>query len=218
MLLWDDAVFNLNKAKKAEAYFYTRQTYKDYPDYYVTDANLKTGERITETNPQQSEFLWSSGSRLIEYQSDKGDRLQAALFLPADYKEGQSYPTLVYIYEKNSQNLNRYYAPAARGFNKTVYTSRGYAVLMPDIVYQINDPGMSSVWCVLPAIEAAAATGIVDKSRVGLHGHSWGGYQTAFLITQTELFKAAVQYPSGIWEWERCFLRIHQPGAGIYSL
>jgi len=192
MLLWDDAVFNLNKAKKAEAYFYTRQTYKDYPDYYVTDANLKTGERITETNPQQSEFLWSSGSRLIEYQSDKGDRLQAALFLPADYKEGQSYPTLVYIYEKNSQNLNRYYAPAARGFNKTVYTSRGYAVLMPDIVYQINDPGMSSVWCVLPAIEAAAATGIVDKSRVGLHGHSWGGYQTAFLITQTELFKAAV--------------------------
>lgn len=192
MLLWDDALFSVHKAKKAETYLYTRQTYKDYPDYYVSDAALKPGIKITDTNPQQSKFLWSSGSRLIEYQSTKGDRLQAALFLPADYKEGQSYPTLVYIYEKNSQHLNRYYAPAARGFNKSVYTSRGYAVLMPDIVYQINEPGMSSVWCVLPAIEAAAATGIVDKNRVGLHGHSWGGYQTAFLITQTELFKAAV--------------------------
>ena len=63
---------------------------------------------------------------------------------------------------------------------------------MPDIVYTINDPGMSAVWCVLPAVEAAAATGIVDKERVGIHGHSWGGYQTAFLVTQTDLFSAAV--------------------------
>lgn len=88
--------------------------------------------------------------------------------------------------------LNRYFVPSARGFNKSVYTSNGYAVLMPDIIYQVNDPGMSSVWCVLPAIRAAVADGIVDGDRVGIHGHSWGGYQTAFLITQTDLFKAAV--------------------------
>jgi dipeptidyl aminopeptidase/acylaminoacyl peptidase len=88
--------------------------------------------------------------------------------------------------------MNNYYAPAARGFNKTVYTSRGYAVLMPDIVYQLNDPGMSAVWCVLPAVKAAADTGVVDINRVGIHGHSWGGYQTAFLITQTDMFKAAI--------------------------
>ena len=98
----------------------------------------------------------------------------------------------MYIYEKMSQGLNRYYSPSARGFNKTVYTSRGYAVLMPDIVYKVNDPGMSSVWCVLPALEAAIATGVVDKERVGIHGHSWGGYQTSFLITQTDAFSAAV--------------------------
>lgn len=73
-----------------------------------------------------------------------------------------------------------------------MYTSNGYAVFMPDIAYQVNDPGRSACWCVMPALEAAIATGVVDRDRVGLHGHSWGGYQTAFLITQTNAFKAAV--------------------------
>ncbi|MCK4644799.1 MAG: S9 family peptidase [Candidatus Aminicenantes bacterium] len=192
MLLWDDASFSIRKAKKADVYIYTRQTYKDYPDYWVTDKSLKKGKKITEANPQQKEFLWSDGSILIDYKSDKDDKLQGALFLPANYEKGKSYPTIVYIYEKVSQGLNRYYAPSARGFNKTVYTSRGYAVLMPDIVYKMNDPGMSSVWCVLPAIKAAIATGVVDKDRIGIHGHSWGGYQSSFLVTQTDIFKACV--------------------------
>ena len=192
MLLWEDAMFSLRKAKKADVYFYTMQTYKDYPNYYVTDADMKNGNIITDANLQQKDFLWSSGSRLIDYKSAKGDKLQAALFLPANYEEGKSYPTIVYIYEKVSQGLNRYYTPTASGFNKSVYTSRGYAVLMPDIVYKINDPGMSSVWCVVPAVEAAIASGVVDRDRVGIHGHSWGGYQSSFLVTQTDLFSAVV--------------------------
>ena len=192
-LLWDDAGFSrLLKAKNTDAYLYTKETYKDYPDYYVSNTSLANGRKITGANPQQKDFLWSDGVRLVDYSSDKGDKLQAALFLPANYEEGTSYPTIVYIYEKLSQGLHRYNTPSARGFNKSVYTSGGYAVLMPDITYKINDPGMSAVWCVLPAIEAAARTGIVDRNRVGIHGHSWGGYQTAFLITQTDLFKAAV--------------------------
>jgi dienelactone hydrolase len=192
MLLWDDAMFSLMKAEKADVFLYTRQTYKDYPDYYVTDGSLKKGQRITEANPQQKDFFWSEGVMLLDYTSAQGDRLQAALFLPANYEKGKSYPTIVYIYEKLSQRLNAYFTPSARGFDKSVYTSRGYAVLMPDIVYKVNDPGMSSVWCVLPALEAAVDTGVVDKDKVGLHGHSWGGYQTAFLITQIDAFSAAV--------------------------
>lgn len=191
-LLWDDAVFSLLKAKKADVYLYTKQTAKDFPDYYVTDSSLRKGLKITEANPQQKNYFWSDESILLDYKSDKGDKLQASLFLPANYEKGKSYPTIVYIYEKLSQGLNRYYSPEAHGFNKSIYTSRGYAVLMPDIVYKINDPGMSAVWCVLPAIEAAIETGVVDKSRIGIHGHSWGGYQTSFLITQSDIFRAAV--------------------------
>jgi dienelactone hydrolase len=192
-LLWDDAEFGaLQKARHGDVFVYTRETHKDYPDYYVTDASLQGGRKITTGAPHQDQFLWSGGARLIDYTSAKGDRLQGALFLPANYEKGKSYPTIVYIYERLSSGLHRYQAPAASGFNKTVYTSNGYAVLMPDIKYQVNDPGRSAVWCVLPALEAAVATGVVDRNRVGLHGHSWGGYQTAFLITQTDAFKAAV--------------------------
>lgn len=192
MLLWDDALFSLIKAEEADVYLYSRQTHKDFPDYYVTNPSLQKGRRLTEANPQQKNFYWSDGTMLLDYESEKGDKLQAALFLPANYEKGKKYPTIIYIYEELSQWLNRYFTPSARGFNKSVYTSRGYAVLMPDIVYKINDPGMSSVWCVLPALEAAIETGVVDKDRVGIHGHSWGGYQTAFLITQTDAFRAAV--------------------------
>lgn len=194
MLLWDDASYgSLIKAKNAEKYFYTRETDQDYPDYYLAaDGSLGQGQRLTTVNPQQKDFLWSAGAKLVNYTSAKGDKLQGALFLPANYQPGKSYPTIVYIYEKLSQGMNSYTFPSANGFNKSVYTSNGYAVLMPDIVYKVNDPGMSAVWCVLPALKAAIETGVVDKDRVAIHGHSWGGYQTSFLVTQTEAFRAAI--------------------------
>lgn len=192
VLLWDNAGFGMPmKARKADVLLYTRDTYDEYPNWYVSDAALKNGQKITDANPQQKDFHWSSGVMLLDYKSAKGDKLQAALYLPANYEKGKKYPTLVYYYERSSQGLNRYTVPTANGFNKSVYTSNGYAVLMPDITYKINDPGMSAVWCVLPAIDAAVTAGVVDRARVGLHGHSWGGYQTAFLVTQAD-FAAAV--------------------------
>jgi dipeptidyl aminopeptidase/acylaminoacyl peptidase len=192
-LLWDDAVFGaLLKAKKAGTYLYTRATSRDFPDYWVSDGTLKNGKRLSNADPQQKDFLWSAGSMLLDYTSAKGAKLQAALYLPANYEKGKRYPCIVYIYEKLSQGLNGYTMPSASGFNKAVYTSNGYAVLMPDITYTINDPGLSAVWCVLPAIDAAVAAGVVDKAKVGLQGHSWGGYQTSFLITQSDAFAAAV--------------------------
>jgi dipeptidyl aminopeptidase/acylaminoacyl peptidase len=192
-LLWADAAFSgLMKAEDADVFLYTKATPVEYPDYFAASASFAGGSKITNANPEQSEFLWTSGSRLVDYTSEKGDKLQAALHLPANYEEGKSYPTIVYIYEKLSQGMNSYTQPFYNGFNKSVYTSNGYAVLMPDIVYTINDPGMSAVWCVLPALQAAIDTGVVDADRVGLHGHSWGGYQTSFLVTQTQAFAAAV--------------------------
>jgi len=196
VLLWDDAGYGrILKAKKAEIYLYTRSTPRDFPDYFVADALLKNGAKLTDANPQAKDFLWSSGQMLLDYKmspkSGLDRKLQAALYLPANYEKGKKYPTLVYYYEKMSQGLNVYSQPSSNGFNKTVYTSNGYAVLIPDITYKINDPGMSAAWCVLPALDAAVAAGVVDRSKVALQGHSWGGYQTAFLVTQAD-FAAAV--------------------------
>jgi acetyl esterase/lipase len=192
MLAWDDASYgSLIKAKHADVYLYTRETVSEFPDYHIA-VGAGAGPKITDANPQQKDFLWTKGSRLIEYTSDKGDKLQGTLYLPANYESGKSYPTITYIYEKLSQSTNMYPHPTYNGFNIAAYTSNGYAVLTPDIVYKVNDPGMSAVWCVLPAVKAAIATGIVDAKRVGIHGHSWGGYQTAFLVTQTNMFAAAI--------------------------
>ena len=194
MLGWDDVAYgSLMKAKRADAFVYTRETVSEFPNYYsANNAALTGASKITDANPQQKDFLWSKGSRIVDYVSDKGDKLQGALYLPANYEPGKSYPTIVYIYEKLSQGTNAYPHPTYNGFNIAAYTSNGYAVLTPDIVYKINDPGMSAVWCVLPGVKAAIATGVVDAKRVGIHGHSWGGYQTAFLVTQTKMFAAAI--------------------------
>jgi dipeptidyl aminopeptidase/acylaminoacyl peptidase len=147
---------------------------------------------VSSVNAQQANYHWSSGAKLIDYVGLNSKPLQAALFLPANYQPGQRYPTVVYIYEKLSDGLHQYQPPSTGGFNKSIYTSNGYAVLMPDIKYQLNDPGTSAVKCIMPALDAAIANGVVDANRVGLHGHSWGGYQTAFLVTQTDRFKAAI--------------------------
>ncbi len=196
LLMQDAAVFgNLRKAKDQDIYLFTRETVTEAPDYYMANnAELKNPKKITNIYPDQENFLLSPGSQLITYVSDRGDTLQAALFLPAGYEEGKQYPTVVYIYERLTQGLNSYARPSfpGGGFNRAMYTSNGYAVLMPDITYTLNDPGMSAVWCVLPAVDAAVATGVVDNDNVAIHGHSWGGYQTSFLITQTDRFKAAV--------------------------
>ncbi len=192
-LVFEDAAYNFQKAKDADLFVYTRQTNVDFPNYYATDASFKPGKQLTDANPQQKEFAWSSGVKLINYTSAKGDKLQGALYLPANYEPGKKYPLLVTIYEKRSNLANSYVTPNETSTpNRSIYTSRGYAVLDPDIVYRVNDPGMSAVWCVIPAVKAALATGMIDSTNVGLWGHSWGGYQTAFLVTQTNIFKAAI--------------------------
>jgi dipeptidyl aminopeptidase/acylaminoacyl peptidase len=192
-LLWDAVGYGrVGKAKNADRIVYSRETFTEAPELYASDLSFKAGPKLTDNGAQQKAFQWSAGAQLVDYTSAKGAKLQGALFLPAGYEKGKKYPTIVYIYEKLSQGLNRFSAPSANGFNPTVYTSNGYAVLMPDITYTLNDPGMSAVWCVLPALKAAIATGVVDGAKVGLQGHSWGGYQTSFLVTQTNAFAAAV--------------------------
>ena len=192
-LVWDDAKYSFQKAKDADVYVYTRSRRSTSRTTTSRTRSLKGGRQITDANPQQKDFAWTSGVKLINYTSAKGDKLQGALYLPANYEPGKKYPMLVTIYEKRSNLANSYVTPNETSTpNRSIYTSRGYAVFDPDIVYKINDPGMSAVWCVVPAVKAAIATGIIDSANVGLWGHSWGGYQTAFLVTQTNIFKSAI--------------------------
>ena len=193
-ITWEDAKVDYRKARDSDTWLYQRQTVAKYPDFYAADGGIKNERRLTDANPQQKDVAWSAGAVLIDYSCDNGlGKHQAALYLPAGYEKGKKYPTLTYIYEKLSQGMHVYPSPnATRYSNPAVYTSRGYAFLQPDIVYKLNEPGRSAVWCVVPAVKAAIAAGYVDPDRVGLQGHSWGGYQSTFITTQTKIFKTAV--------------------------
>jgi predicted peptidase len=195
---WRDTRLAPMKARDAELWVASIQSSTRFPDYWrvaFSGGALADSTQLSDANPKMNGVAWSAGSRLVHYVTEKGDSLQGALYLPAGYEPGKAYPTLTFIYELQSDNLNSFYSPTFSSSPNAligVHNSRGYAVFLPDIVYKLNDPGMSAVWSVVPAVKAAIATGIVDSARVGLHGHSWGGYQTSFLVGQTNIFKSAV--------------------------
>ncbi len=191
-LIFEDMLINrLVKAEEANTFLLMKQDYDQSPALYVT-TTFKDLSQVAATNPQQSEYHWGK-SQLINYTSKDGQKLQGALFYPANYEAGKQYPMITYIYEELSNTVHNYVIPNNRSaYNTTNFTTSGYFVFRPDITYKINDPGISAVNCVVPAVEEVLKTGMVDKDKLGLMGHSWGAYQTSFIITQTDMFKAAV--------------------------
>jgi dipeptidyl aminopeptidase/acylaminoacyl peptidase len=193
-LVWlDKNVGSLAKAKNAEKYLYTSQDFDDSPDAFVGGADLKDAKQVTTTNPFQAKFAWGR-SELLEYKTDKGMRLQGALYYPAGYEAGKQYPMIVYMYEKLTQNVHRYVAPSDRDYyNIGIFTSLGYFVFEPDIIFTPRQPGVSVVQCVVPGVKRVLQTGMIDPKRVGAVGHSWGGFDAAYLATYTQgVFAAAV--------------------------
>jgi dipeptidyl aminopeptidase/acylaminoacyl peptidase len=192
-LAWlDKRVSSLAKAKDADVYQYVVQSYEDSPDVFIAGGGLTNAKQVTVTNPFQSKYAWGR-AELIEYKSEKGQRLQGVLRYPANYERGRKYPMIVYVYEKLSDGLHRYIAPSEREYyNATSFTSAGYFEFEPDIVFRPREPGLSVVECVRPAVAAVVQMGIIDPRRVGMIGHSWGGFDTAYLATHTDIMAAAV--------------------------
>jgi dipeptidyl aminopeptidase/acylaminoacyl peptidase len=192
-LVWlDKSITNLAKAKSADVYAYVAQSFEDSPDIFVGDARLHTVKQVTATNPFQERFAWGR-SELVEYKSETGERLQGALFYPAGYEAGKKYPMIVYLYERLSDGLHRYNAPSERDYySASAFTSRGYLFFEPDIVFKPREPGVSVAECVGPAVKRVVAMGVADPARVGVVGHSWGGFDTTYLTTHTDIFAAGV--------------------------
>jgi dipeptidyl aminopeptidase/acylaminoacyl peptidase len=100
---------------------------------------------------------------------------------------------VVYMYEKLSDGLHRYNAPSERSYySASAITSHGYFLLEPDIVFKKREPGLSVAECVTAAVKKVLEKGDVDEHKIGVVGHSWGGFDAAFLATHTHIFAAAV--------------------------
>ncbi len=179
------------KAKDADVVIFTQESFEEFPDLWSSDLSFQNPQKLSRANPQQDNYLWGT-SELVGWKSTDGFPLEGLLFKPENFDSTRQYPMMVYYYEKNSDNLHSHRAPApgSSSIDISFYVSRGYVVFVPDIYYHDGYPGESALNCVVPGVLSLLAKGFVDPERVGAQGHSWGGYQNAYLVTRTNIFAA----------------------------
>lgn len=192
LIVLNESLDGLQKAGEADRMVFSRSSFRMCPDLWFTDRDFKTIHRLSDINPQQSNYAWGS-AEIVNWKSAKDEPLEGILYKPDGFDSTKQYPLMVYFYERNSDNLHRYYTPEAGRsiINFSFYVSRGYLGFIPDIPYSTGEPGQSAADAILPGVEALAKQGFVDRQRIGMQGHSWGGYQTAYLVTQTDMFACA---------------------------
>jgi dipeptidyl aminopeptidase/acylaminoacyl peptidase len=192
LLFANERITRLLRADSTEVFAYTRENFDDPPDWFVGGPGLTDARQLSSLNPFQQQYAWGK-SEVVDFMSAAELPLQAALFYPANFDPAKKYPMIVYTYELLSQGVHNYVVPSERSYyNLAVWTAQGYFVLEPDIVFRGRDPGISVLEAVEPAVRAIVARGLVDSARIGHIGHSWGGYEAAFLPTRSHLFAAGV--------------------------
>lgn len=184
-------ITGLIRAKSAARIVLTEQRFDEAPNLWSAPGLDGPLAQFSDANPQIGAYRWGH-AHLIAYRSQRGTPLQGAVYIPEGLPRDGKAPLLVYIYERRSDDLHRFIAPApGTSPNLTRYASNGYVVLQPDIAYRVGHPGSSALECVLPAIDAVLKEGYVDPKRVGIAGHSWGAYQITYMVTRTDRFRAA---------------------------
>jgi dipeptidyl aminopeptidase/acylaminoacyl peptidase len=179
------------KAANADEWMITKSTFTDFPNLWV-GPSLTNLTKISDANPQQKDYNWGS-AELVRWRSADGVELKGILYKPENFDPNKKYPLIAYFYEILSNNLYSYVPPTGRNvINPTHYVSNGYLVFEPDIVYETGFPGQSAVRSIVSGVEALERRGYVDEKHLGIQGQSWGGYQTAYTITQTHMFAAAM--------------------------
>ncbi|MCK9403321.1 MAG: prolyl oligopeptidase family serine peptidase [Chitinophagaceae bacterium] len=183
--------FAIQKAKNAGVILYTKETAKRPADVYV-HALESSPVQLSHTNTQQAGYNWVS-AELFKWKAYTGKETQGILYKPEDFNPTKKYPMIVYFYDRSSNTLNNYLAPAPTPsrLNIPFFVSRGYIVFVPDIWYKTGYPGQGAYDHVLSGTRAVVKLGYVDSTKIGLQGQSWGGYQIVYLLTKTKLYAAA---------------------------
>jgi dipeptidyl aminopeptidase/acylaminoacyl peptidase len=181
----------LTKAEDADVLLFTKSTYRDFPNLWVSNGSFQGQRKLSDANPQQAEYQWGTVD-LVSWTSGDGTPIEGLLYKPENFDPSKKYPMMVFFYERYSDQLHNHFVPnTGTSINRTFYASRGYLVFVPDIPYKTGFPGESAMNAVVPGILSLVAQGFVDKDHIGVQGHSWGGYQIAYMVTRTNIFAAA---------------------------
>lgn len=170
---------NLQKALLDDRMIYTYESFEVFPDLHLVDENFKKSIRLSDANPQQSDYNWGSVG-LVDWVSLDGKDLKGMLITPEDFDPNKKYPLLVNFYERSSDRLHRHRHPKPERstINYSLYASKGYIIFNPDVHYRIGYPGESAYNCVIPGITALIEKGFIDKENIGVQGHSWGAIKS----------------------------------------
>ena len=181
-----------HKAKNADVMLWTKNSFQIFPDLWISNMDFTHANRISDANPQQKEYLWGS-AELVNWTAFDGQKLNGLLYKPENFDPAKKYPMLVYFYERNSDNLYSHSTPRPSRsiINIPFCVSNGYVVFVPDITYKTGLPGKSAYNAIVSGTMAMLEKGFIDRNHIGLQGQSWGGYQTGYLVTQTNLYTAA---------------------------
>ncbi len=179
------------KAKNADRLLFDRQSFDVYPDLFVASLDLSNAKRVTDLGAQTDSFLWGK-AELRDFFSADGKPLKGILIKPENFDPSRKYPLMVYIYETLHPRFHRFSHPQpGTSINFSYYASNDYVLWMPDIEYGTGYPGEDALKCVLPGVQMLVREGFIDEDAIGIQGHSWGGYQIAYMVTQTDIFAAA---------------------------
>ena len=182
----------LSKAENIDRALFTREDYNEFPDLWVSDTDFGGAKKLTDVNPQIADFGWGT-SELVEWRSLDGIPLQGVVIKPDNYEEGKQYPVLIYYYRFMTDRLHAFNDPSINHRPSfPVYASDGYVVFLPDVRFEVGRPGFASTKSVVPGVQHLIDIGLADPDAIALHGHSWSGYQTAFMVTQTDIFTTAI--------------------------
>ncbi|MCF8329872.1 MAG: prolyl oligopeptidase family serine peptidase [Crocinitomicaceae bacterium] len=189
----DHSITSLLKSKNNKQIMLRKMSISQYPEISLMDSSFSDEKIISNTNPQQKDYNWAR-VELIKWKGYDGTSLEGLVYKPEDFDSTKRYPLIIYYYELNADNLHNHNAPrpSSSTINPVEYASAGYLVFIPDIRTKAGYPAKSAYNCIMSGTDHLIKNFPVDSLKMGLQGQSWGGYQTAQLITMTPRYAAAM--------------------------
>ncbi|WP_143708740.1 S9 family peptidase [[Flexibacter] sp. ATCC 35208] len=184
------------KSSDKDIYLIAREDARNNKNYFTTK-DFKHFKQLSYIYPERN-YNWLS-TRLISFPMLDNTISQGIIYTPENFDSTKKYPAIINYYEQLSDRLNQYLKPETMDgqFNIPWFVSQGYIVFTPDIHYTVGATGESAKNAIVGAANFLYKYSWIDSSKIGIQGHSFGGYETNYIVTHSNCFSAAVSL-SGI--------------------